>query len=177
MFDFLWQFLARFEDTGISTWVREGYFISDPFATFYVMLGFHSIGMAAVVGISFMLSIRLFGFFRHFSVEEARKFLVIGWAGFIINLISGVLLLLAQPRRELITATFDIKILMVILACITMGMMQKAMGLTRTEVGPGGVAVEVIPDNARLLALLTNLFWLGAIVSGRVIGYLQPPPP
>jgi hypothetical protein len=47
----LWEFFTWLEKTDFSTWVREGDFISPPFSTFYVMLGFHSIGMAAVVGV------------------------------------------------------------------------------------------------------------------------------
>lgn len=177
MLDWLWQAMARLEETPLSTWVREENFIAEPFSAFYVMLAFHAIGMVAVVGISFMLSVRLFGFLRSFPIEQGRRLMWLAWAGFYVNLISGTLLLLAQPRREFLTATFNIKIVMVILACITMAMMQRAMAQTEVLSGGGGTSIEIVPERAKLLALATNLLWLGAIIAGRVIGYLQPPPP
>ena len=38
-------------------------------------------------------------------------------------------------------------------------------------VGASGV------DSSGTMALMANLFWLAAIISGRLIGYTQPPPP
>jgi hypothetical protein len=179
MLNSIWDFLGWLEQTGLSRWVREGDFISRPFSTFYVMLGFHAIGMAAVVGICFMLSVRLFGYYRIFPLRYGRTLMTLAWWGFYLNLASGIFLLIAQPRREFLTATFNIKILMIVFACVTMVMMQRAMASIKTipSAGGGGAVIEVVPESAKTLALLTDLFWLGAIVAGRLIGYVQPPPP
>ena len=182
-----WNFLEWVEQTDLSVWVREGNFFVEPLSTFYIMLGFHSIGMAMVVGINFMISLRFFGFFRSFPITMANRLMKIAWWGFYINLSSGILLYIAQPRRELMTSTFNIKIFMIILAVITMVVMQRALREIEAEPSPSGTAnpdgtmmataVDVVPDKIKITALMIDIFWLGAIIAGRLIGYTQPPPP
>lgn len=173
----MWNFLTWLEDTGIATWVREGDFIVRPFSTFYIMLAFHSIGMSAVVGVTWVLATRIFGYIHELPLAKAVKLMPIAWWGFYINLVSGIFLFIAQPRRELLTPVFDIKILLIVLAVITMRMMEKALGDVEIVANPDGTASEVASQTARVAALCTGLFWLAAIIAGRIIGYVQPPPP
>lgn len=175
----IWNFLKWIEETEFSTWLREGDFITDPLSTFYVMLGIHSIGMAIVVGVCMMLSSRLMGFQQETSLEKANQLMTFAWWGFYINLASGILLYIAQPRRELLTVVYWLKMLAIVLAVITMRVIQKA--LDKIEVVPNpdgsGTMVEVVPGRLRAAALLLDLLWISAIVTGRLIGYTQPPPP
>ena len=175
----MWSYLAAFESGDFSTWLREGNFIGEPFATFYVLLGIHSIGMAAVVGISMMLASRIFGFQLSMSMQKANQLMGLAWWGFYINLISGVFIFLAQPRREIITVLFWSKMLMIVLAVFSMRFLQKSLATVEMVSGPNGNGdtIEIAPWNVRVTALLLILFWLFAIVSGRLIGYTQPPPP
>jgi hypothetical protein len=171
------DFFIWLESTWLSTWAREGDFIWTGFSSFYVLLGFHSIGMAMVVGVCLVLSLRLFGYFNMLPLQAAFRLMPLAWWGFLVNLLSGIILFIGQPRRELLTITFDLKIIMIVLACITMLMMQRAIRNVEVVANADGTAVEVVPDAARTMALMANLFWLGAIISGRLIGYTQPPPP
>ena len=173
----MWDWLRWLEETGLATWVREGDVVTLPFSAFYVLLGIHSIGMAMVVGVMLMLSIRLFGYFQQLPLSSADGWMRVAWWGFYINLASGVVLLIGQPRRELLTMTFNMKILLVVLALVTMVMMQRALRHVDIVTGPDGTVVEAVPQRARTAALVCNLFWIGAIISGRLIGYTQPPPP
>jgi hypothetical protein len=110
-------------------------------------------------------------------MPKANQLMTIAWWGFIINLVSGIILFIAQPRRELLTSTFDIKIVMIILAVISMRVMQKSLDSIQVMATPDGTAIEAVPETARTAAFLTNMFWLAAIAAGRLIGYVQPPPP
>ncbi len=175
--DTIWNWLRWIESNEISTWVREGNFISEPFSAYYTMLGFHSIGMAMVVGIVLMLSLRMFGYYPNFPLASAGQWMRFAWWGFYINLTSGLLLLVAQPRREFLTMTFNLKIVMIVLGLVTMVTMQRALRRVEVVASPDGTAIEVVPEAARTAAFLCNLFWLGAIISGRLIGYTQSPPP
>jgi hypothetical protein len=177
MSEAIWNWFIWLESTDFSTWVREGDFIWAGFSAFYVILGFHSIGMAIVVGVSFMLSLRLFGYYRTLPIEGALRLIPLAWAGFLINLASGIVLFVGQPRRELLTMTFNIKILMILLAVLTLTLLQRTLKYTEVVAYADGTAAEVVPDAARTMALLSNVFWLAAIISGRLIGYTQPPPP
>lgn len=174
----IWEFLKTFESTDFATWVREGD-IYEPFSTFYTLLGAHSIGMAAVVGICWILSIRIFGFQQFLSLQAANKLLRVGWWGFYLNFASGMILLSAQPRREFLTGLFWVKMGFIVMAVITMFVLQKALAKLKAAPNPlrGGPRIEIVPLNLRFLAFALNIFWIVAIVAGRLIGYTQPPPP
>jgi hypothetical protein len=177
MIDTIWNWFVWLEETEVAIWTREGDFIWPGFSAFYVILGFHSVGMAIVVGVTLMLSLRLFGYYRSLPIEGALKLMPLAWAGFIVNLISGLLLFVAQPRRELLTTMFNMKLLMIVLALVAMTLMQRVLRRTEVVAYADGTAVEVVPETARTMALMANLFWLAAIIAGRLIGYTQPPPP
>jgi hypothetical protein len=177
MIETIWQWFEWLELIDISTWVREGDFIWGGFSAFYVILGFHSVGMGIVVGVTLILSFRLFGYYRGLPIDGALKLMPVAWGGFVVNLISGLLLFMAQPRRELLTMTFNLKILMIVLAVVTMALLQRTLQRTEVVAYADGTAVEVVPEAARTMALMANLFWIAAIISGRLIGYTQPPPP
>ncbi len=175
----IWRWLAWFEETEFATWIREGDFIAQPFATFYVLLGVHSIGMAIVVGICMMVSVRVFGFMRGAQASQINRLMRLAWWGFYINFASGLILLMGQPRREMITVAFWIKMIVIVMAVVSMRVMQKALASVEPVPDPDGrgTAVEVVPRAMRLMAFLIDIFWLTAIVAGRLVGYTQPPPP
>lgn len=173
----MWNFLRNFEAGDFSSWLREGNFIMEPFATYYVMLGLHAIGMAMVVGISFMLASRILGFQLVVSLREARQLLGLAWAGFWLNLISGLLLIIAQPRRELITPLFWVKMALIVIAVLALRAVGRGLGSVK-PVGDGvGGIIEIAPHAVRVSAIVVSLAWLLAIVTGRLVGYTQPPPP
>ncbi len=173
----IWDFLIWLEGTDISTWAREGDFIVPGFATFYALLGIHSVGMAVVVGICLMISSRLFGFQLSMSVQRANELMGFAWWGFYVNLFSGIILYVAQPVRELMTVLFWVKIIVIVFAVITMRVIQKGLNSLETIPNPNGTGtVEVVPLGLRVSAFVLDIFWLAAIVSGRLIGYTQPPP-
>ena len=171
----IWNFLAAVQLWDFPTWVREGY-IFNTFDTYYVLLAFHSLGMAVVVGVCFIISARLFGYGQAFPLTEARRLIPLGWYGFGLNLISGLILFAAQPRRELLTAVYDIKMIMIICACITMVILGKVMRGVDLRAAADGTVIEVMPPQARPLALFLTTFWLGAVATGRLIAFMQPPP-
>ena len=162
-----WNFLRDFEAGDFSSWIREGNFIAEPFSTFYTLLGFHSIGMAAVVGIGWMLSARIFGFHQEFLISKTQRLLQLAWWGFYLNLASGILLLIGL---------FWVKMLSIVMALITMLVVQKGIANIKT-VPNGNGKIEAVPLSLRVNAFLVCIFWLIAIVAGRLIGYTQPPPP
>jgi len=172
------DFLKTLESTPFATWVREGDIV-EPFSAFYTLLGVHSIGMAAVVGVCWILSIRICGFQQFLSLRAANQLMRVGWWGLYLNFASGIILLSAQPRREFMTGLFWVKIAFIVMAVISMFVIQKALANIKTAPASvrGGPPIEIVPLNLRALAFAIDIFWIGAIVAGRLIGYTQPPPP
>jgi hypothetical protein len=172
----VWGILAWLERTDLSVWVREGDLGSATYLpAFYVLLFVHAVGMAMAVGISLMMTARLCGVSRAFPLSAIPTFMRVAWWGFAVNAASGGLLFIGQPRRELLTPAFDIKMALIVLAGITMAMTTRAL---RRGTGAAVATTdgEAVAAGARVPAAATTLLWLGAIVTGRLIAYTQPPP-
>ncbi|MFO1184099.1 MAG: hypothetical protein U1E56_04865 [Bauldia sp.] len=171
----IWKFLEGIETSTFPTWINEG-FILDTFDVYYVLLAFHSLGMAIVVGICFIISARLLGYGQAFPLADAARLLPLGWYGFALNLSSGLLLFIAKARRELVTIVYDLKMLMIVAACVTMVMLGRVIRSIEVVPQADGTYVESVPAQARLLAVTCSLFWLMAVGAGRMIAFMHPPP-
>ncbi len=175
------EFLAWLEQTDSSVWLRESDW-GHP-----IILCFHAVGMGMVVGISLMYSARILGYAKDFPVSAFDWLFGLAWFGFAINAASGVLLFFGEPRRLMDTPAFWIKMILIVCAGLALQALGKALhavsrdanGLVTGLATPGGpmIAGAVVSANARIAAIFSVVFWLGAIVSGRLIGYTMPPPP
>ncbi len=160
------EFLAWLEQTDASVWLRESDW-GHP-----IILCFHAVGMGMVVGISLMYSARILGYARDFAVSAFDGLSV-----------SGVLLFFGEPRRLMDTPAFWIKMILIVFAGLALWALGKALrGDSQDAIGlatPRGpmVGEAIASPNARIAAIFSVAFWLGAIVSGRLIGYTMPPPP
>jgi hypothetical protein len=174
----LMDWLAALEQTELSQWVVAGDMGEAMMwmPVYYVILAVHAIGMAMIVGIGFVITARLWGYARSLPLAVLNKLLMFGWWGFWINAVSGVLLFIGQPRRELVTLAFDLKILAIAVACIMFVMMSNALRGAQVTANADGTVSEVIPQRARMTATISMIFWGLAIVFGRVIAYTQPNP-
>ena len=135
--------------------------------------------MAVVVGTWWALSFRLLGYFETVPMMIADQAMRVCRWGFLVSLASGIALFLSQPIRDLVTTDFDVKMVMVIGALLGMATVRHWLDWARvgTTIAHSTRSDDVVlPGKARVAVLLTNFFWLGAIVSGRLIGYLEPPP-
>src|SRR5215468_6350822 len=163
------EFLAWLEQTDGSVWLRESDW-GHP-----IILSFHAVGMGMVVGISLMYSARILGYARDFPISAFEWLFGLAWFGFAMNAASGVLLFAGEPRRLMDTPAFWIKMILIVLAGLALRALGKALrvgprnaiGLARPD-GPM-IADAGVSPNARIAAIFSAAFWLGAIVSGRLI--------
>jgi hypothetical protein len=83
-------------------WMEQsavGACVAQTAAGYYIMLGFHSVGLAMVVGGMMIVSLRLLGFLRGISAAALSKIVTIGWWGFWINAISGVFIFVSEANK------------------------------------------------------------------------------
>ena len=171
------QLLTWLEMTDFSTWLRESDW------GYPVLLCFHAVGMAMVVGISLMYSARILGYARDFPLSAFDRLFGLAWFGFAMNAVSGVLLFFGEPRRLMDTPAFWIKMILIVFAGLALWALGRALhGDSQGAIGlatPRGLMIgeAIASPNARVAAIFSVAFWLGAIVSGRLIGYTMPPPP
>ena len=158
------DFLLRIEQSGFSQWVRE----SDSLFSFAGILLLHTIGMGFVVGISATIDLRILGFAPALRLAAMEKFLPVLWLGFWVNAITGTILLAIDVVNKLANVDFYIKMAFIALALINLQML-------RGNVFRDPSIDKISPSSkAKILALTSLIFWLGAIISGRLLAYVGP---
>jgi hypothetical protein len=152
--------LVGLENSALAQWVQLS-----PFGYPFVISA-HAVGMAIMVGVALTLDLRLLGFFPGLPLAALHRFLGLAWAGFGINFLSGVALFAAQATSFAMDGTFQLKIGLVLLGSITAALLQTALGRDSSA------WATTVPVNIRIVALASILFWVGAIVTGRLTAYL-----
>lgn len=150
-------YLARLEETALSTWLRESTW------GFFSALTLHSLSMALVVGINFAIAVRLLGFLPALQVRLLGRFLPLMWAACGVVLLSGSLLLLAYPAKALTNPVFYLKLVALGLALAIVDRLGKLV--FDGSLGP-------VPEGRyRILAGGSLLLWLTTITAGRFLAY------
>lgn len=152
--------------TGLATFVRE----SPSFFGYPTFLFAHTFGLAVVVGVSTIVAARMLGVGSGIPAAPLARLFPMMWAGFIVNLISGTGLYLADAVNKTIPGEgrqapiFAVKMFFVVLGAIILWKMQKKLS------GPDAEAEASTPA-MRNLAVLLLVSWLFAMIAGRLIGY------
>jgi hypothetical protein len=156
--------LLKIQESGFCQWVRE----SDSIFSYSGILLLHTIGMGFVVGINACIDLRILGFAPALRLAGMEKFFPVLWLGFWVNAITGTILLAIDVTDKLENVDFYVKMVFIALALVSLRMI-------RTEVFRNPLIDKAPSSNkARALAVLSLLFWLGAIVCGRLLAYVGP---
>jgi hypothetical protein len=158
------DFLLKIEQTGFCQWIRE----SDSVFAYSGVLLLHTIGMGFVVGINACIDLRILGFAPALRLSGMEKFSSVLWLGFWVNTVTGIILLAIHATSKLANPDFYIKMVFIALAVINLQMI-------KNQVFRDPLIDKAPPSGrAKLLALTSLFFWLGAIVSGRLLAYVGP---
>ena len=152
-------FLQTLEQTAFSTWVRD----SPSLFGFWFIISVHAIGMALLVGASAVIDLRILGVAKDLPLSMLKRLYPIIWAGFWIQVVSGVVLLIGYPTKSLMTPAFYIKIALIAAAMVVMVRLDRKLPSSLTE--------APLFAQARPLAVWSGVLWFGAITAGRLIAY------
>jgi len=144
-------FLTAFENSGLSTWLRE----SNSIWAYPTVLTLHTIGLALLVGANAALDLRVLGVGRAIAVTDLHPLVRWMWIGFWVNAVSGVVLLGADATTKAAAPMFVIKMGLVVAGVAVV------RALDRRVFGPA----------ARSLALASLAIWIVAIAAGRLMAY------
>lgn len=153
-------FLIWVETSALSIWVRD----SPSVFAFPIILSFHTIGMGFLAGMNAAIALRILGFAPRVPLIEARRVFPVLWAGFWLNALSGVVLLIAYPTKALTNPMFYFK-----LTCVALGLVVQT--LIRRRVLAHAAGVDLMPVSGKLLAMASLLLWAAVITSGRLLAY------
>jgi hypothetical protein len=157
------EIFAWIEQTAIGTWVRE----APTVWAFPFVLILHTVGLAIVGGAAVILNALSFSRPAQWHPERFEFLFQFAWAGFAINLLSGLLLLAAYPTKALTNPVFYIK-----LACVAGAMVQLQWLRNRTIDSAGQQGVRETTGAAlRRSAIAAFLLWTVGVVTGRFLAY------
>jgi hypothetical protein len=154
------QFLQWLEGSLLGLWVRESDW------GYPIVLSAHAVGMAVVVGTVLMFSMRTLGYANELPLSWFDRLFTVAWSGFALNLLSGLCLFAGDPVKFLFHPAFQIKIALIIAGGVSIWIMGRRLN------EPGRVSGSEISFGTRAVAGLSIVFWLGAIVAGRLIAYI-----
>ena len=128
---------------------------------FPFILILHAWGMGIIAGGNAAIDLRILGFAPRVPLSAMAKFYPVMWFGFVINAISGFLLLMGYPTKALTNPVFYLKLI-----CIAAGMV--LMSHLRRKVVPEEAPAS---PQGKVIAAVSLIVWAGAIVSGRLLAY------
>jgi len=152
------------EQTSVGTAIRESLWL------FPVIETVHIFGIILLVGGTSILDLRLMGLtFREEPVTKlAKRFLPWAWAGFIIQVTTGLLMFASEATKMYVNTAFQIKMLMILAAGVNAFVFHSLayQSVGKWEKDP------VAPISARIAGLISILFWFGIVAAGRWIAYV-----
>jgi len=102
---------------------------------------------------------------RTIPIGPLRPLFRIMWAAFWINLVTGVLLFIADPERKATSLLFGFKLLLII---VNLPLLRR---LERSVWGEGPEPAS-IGRGTRRLAVASAALWAATIFTGRLLGYM-----
>ena len=149
---------ASYFSTGYSRWVWPG------------LETLHFLGLVLIVAAIGGLNLRLLGFWKEVPVAPLHRLLPWGIAGFVINVITGMLFFVGMPFFYAFNLTMYLKMVAMVLAGLTLVLFNcTSVFRNWAQLGKG----EEPPAFAKLVAASSIFLWTAIIVLGRYIPLTQ----
>lgn len=137
---------------------------SDSIWTYPLVLTLHTAGLAVLVGASIVIHLRVLNVGAAIPLRRFRVLFPFVWAGFVINLITGLMLFATQAADRIQDPVFGLKLGSIALALWTGVVLRR-----RVIDAPDGAVPN--PRHVRWLAAGGLALWTVAIVTGRLMAY------
>jgi hypothetical protein len=124
----------------------------------------HFFGYCLIFGAAFALLLRVLGFWKSVSFAAAHRLLVLGFIGVLLNVVSGMLMMLHDSYRYVVNDyTFAPKITLITIGAIAALYFSASDQVWKLR--PGDDA----PATAKWIAVTVFVAWTGVIVCGRLL--------
>ena len=154
--------LDYLQNLALANWVRT----SPSLFAYTTVLTAHAVGLAIVVGVNTVIGLRLLGIARAIPLAGLRQLYGVVWFGFGINLVSGILLFIAEANSMAAMVAFWAKLALVALGMIVAELLKRYYFSDVASVQAGGVTPV-----GRNLAIASLACWYLALIVGRLTGY------
>jgi hypothetical protein len=153
------KFFIWLESSPLSLWVRGE---TDAAMAFPVIISVHALGMGFLVGIACMINLRILGVAPKVPLGRMTAFLPVAWVALALNVVSGLLLLIAYPTKALTNEVFYVKLLCIAGALWGLFYLRRRVLLAEPP---------QLSSATQRVAVVATLLWLSAIVAGRLLAY------
>ena len=147
--------------TDYATWVRESW--GWPFA-----LTIHAFGNALVVGLTFIICMRVLGLFRTIPYTSLPRLLPIIWTGIAMQVYSGFTLWASKPAKYMADGLFQWKFSLVVVGVVMTWYFQKTLNRDT----PSWSAAGAVTSRGMRVVAATALVWGAVLIAGRLTAYL-----
>ena len=154
----------------ILEWIKMtpiGVFVRDSVWAFPTLQSLHFMGMTMLVGVVGAIDLRVLGIARALPIHPLHRLLPVAFAGFGINLITGIFFFCHDPYVYAFNMSFRIKMLLILVAGLNALWFQLGVFIDVDKWGPGIEASRL----AKLISALSLLIWFGVITAGRFIAF------
>ena len=162
------RFMQWLNDTAFSITMRDSTWAEPVVETIHVLT------LTLFLGFTVLLDLRLLGVAmrrRRVSevVQELNPWLV---GGFLVMIVTGVLLFCGDPVAFYNSIFFKVKMLMLLLAGLNVWLFNATVGRKMAE---WEIDAET-PGRAKVAAVVSLVLWVAIVAAGRAIAYSLPPP-
>lgn len=154
-------FLQWLQTTPYSEWVQVSW-------GWAWALTIHAFGNATVVGLAWIIALRLWGFFRTIPATSLRTLFPFIWIGVVFQVYSGVTLWMSKPAKYVTDWVFDTKFSFVVLGVVTTLIFQKLYTREVADWQSSGVVSKAGKKWVTFMALS----WGMVTIMGRLTAYL-----
>ena len=148
--------------TEYATWVRESLW-GWPMA-----LTVHAFGTAAVIGLTFIIVLRLLGLFRTIPYTSLSRLFPVIWVGVVFQVMSGFSLWMTKPEQYVGAGMFVSKFTFVVIGIIVTLFFQS----TIKREAAAWEAAGTVSSRGVKFAAAAALVWSAVLVTGRLTAYL-----
>ena len=144
----------------IGVWVRGTKWVWPTLQTLHFM------GLSLLLGVVFMVDLRLLGLMRNASYSAVHRLLPWGVMGFALNVLTGMCYWIAAPYQYTLNPVFYWKIMFIMAAGVN------AIYLTLFDEPWSVQAGEAAPLRGKLIAASVVALWIGVIFCGIMLPFL-----
>ena len=128
----------------------------------------HFIGLSLLLGVVGLLDLRLMGFIKRVPVSALRPLLPYGIAGFVINLITGLLFFIGAPDQYIFNIAFYWKLLFLVVAGANALFFETTQGRRISEIEASGA----VPTAFRVAGAVSLFSWFMVLYWGRMLPFV-----
>ena len=131
----------------------------------------HFMGLSLLIGTVGLFDLRMMGLASGISMSALHRLVPWGVAGYVLNVMTGVMFVTSAPDQCLFNPAFQTKLALMGIAGINVLFFYRFVFGPVKRAGAGASA----PRAAKVAAAVSLSCWIGVIVCGRLITYYRPP--